>query len=342
LAGASIRKINERAKHALQDTNPSTNTAPVTPLTETTMTTDDKVFNEPENNPDANQPIAIAVTPVNENSGEGAGKHPPAAQPNSRPSSGRSLWRAFVFFFKLVLTLVILVGIAAGLYIGWPVVYNQYILPVKDNIARVAVLETGQKQAEAQLAALQTQQAVVRTGQTQQAETIAGLVTHVETIDTQIASHTASLAALEKMQTALQSDNQKNSSDLDRQIRLLKGMELLSRARLFLYESNFGLAKQDVQTARGVLAAVQASAPEPDSKNLIEVVNRLDLALSRLPEFPVPASDDLDIAWQVLLQDTPQIAAPTPTPTAAPSATATQDVTPTPVPANIPAATPTP
>jgi hypothetical protein len=306
------------------------------------MTTDENVFNQPENNPNDHQPIALAATPVNENPDESVGKTSSAVQPNPRPSSNRSLWRAFVFFLKLVLTLVILGGLAAGGYFGWPVVYNQYILPVKDNIARVAVLETGQKQAEAQLAGLQTQQAVVSTGQSQQAETIAGLVTRVETIDAQIASYTASLAALEKMQTTLESDNQKISSDLDRQIRLLKGMELLSRARLFLYQSNFGLAKQDVQTARGVLAAIQASAPEPDAKTLAEVVNRLDLALSRLPEFPVPASDDLDIAWQVLLQNTPQIAAPTATPTTIPSATSTQNVTTTPNPANTPAATPTP
>jgi hypothetical protein len=101
--------------------------------------------------------------------------------------------------------------------------------------------------------------------------------------------------------------------------------------RWFLYESNFGLAKQDVQSARAILAATQASAPEPESKDLAEVVNRLDLAIARLPEFPVVASDDLDIAWQVLLQGIPQIPAPTATfiLTPGPSVTPTSSATPT-------------
>ena len=34
---------------------------------------------------------------------------------------------------------------------------------------------------------------------------------------------------------------------------------------------------------------------------LKQVVARLDLALSNLPEFPVVASGDLEIAWQILM-----------------------------------------
>ena len=50
-------------------------------------------------------------------------------------------------------------------------------------------------------------------------------------------------------------------AELERQVNLLKSMELLSRARLFMYQSNFGLAEQDVQIARNVLATVQGMRP---------------------------------------------------------------------------------
>jgi hypothetical protein len=93
---------------------------------------------------------------------------------------------------------------------------------------------------------------------------------------------------------------------LDRQINLLKSMELLSRARLFMYESNFGLARQDVQIGRDLLAKIQPDAPRPLSDELKTVVQRLDMSLSNLPDFPVAASDDLDIAWQILLSGLPQ------------------------------------
>ena len=83
-----------------------------------------------------------------------------------------------------------------------------------------------------------------------------------------------------------------------------------------MYQSNFGLAEQDVQIARNVLATVQRDAPEELAEDLETVLLHLDLALSNLPSFPVAASDDLDIGWQILLTGsapTPTAAAGTPT-----------------------------
>jgi hypothetical protein len=111
-------------------------------------------------------------------------------------------------------------------------------------------------------------------------------------------------------------------------------MELLSRARLFLYQSNFGLARSDIQAARNVLAGMQPTAPESKQTDLTEALFRLDLAIKNLPEFPVAASDDLDIAWQILMDGYPVMSTATLTalPTASPEGTATPflDLTATP------------
>jgi hypothetical protein len=107
---------------------------------------------------------------------------------------------------------------------------------------------------------------------------------------------------------------------------LLKSMELLSRARLSMYQSNFGLAKQDVEIARDLLASIQPDAPQKLGTQLDAVILRLDLTLSNLPDFPVAASDDLDIAWQILLAGKPQ---PTPTLVASPTPVGTIPATPT-------------
>jgi hypothetical protein len=152
----------------------------------------------------------------------------------------------------------------------------------------------------------------------------------VSGIATEITTRTESLAALEKMQSELQAQNTANAAELDRQINLLKGMELLSRARLFMYQSNFGLARQDVQIARDLFAKVQPGAAQPSAEELEAVVQRLDMVLSNLPDFPVAANDDLDIAWQILLSGLPQATptlSETPTPAGTVSAAPTGNIT---------------
>jgi hypothetical protein len=295
-------------------------------------------------NPQANPQVAQTITSVNASADENARQKPAARQPGRAPesSTGRGMWRIFVFLFKLTLTLVILGALAAAVYFGLPIVYNQYILPVQNNTIRVNGLEISQQRINEQLAAVQTQQAGAVSGEAQLTGQIADLGTRLGALEVEIANHTTSLTALDKMQSTLETDNKQINSTLDRQIKLLKGMELLSRARLFLYQSNFGLAKQDIQSARAIFAAMQTSAPELESKDLAEVVNRLDLAIARLPEFPVVASDDLDIVWQLLLQGIPQIPTMTATFTVTPEPTVTLGATVTPASSATPTATATP
>ncbi len=265
-------------------------------------------------------------------------QHPENSAPQKTPTFGRRAWSVFVFLFKLTLTLAILAALGIGLYIGVPIVYNKYILPVQNNTAQLTILETRQQQLSAQLVTLQAQIDAVSTQQADDIQSITELETRLKTLETEIAAQTQTLAALEKSQVTLQNDNDAAKAELDRQIKLLKSMELLSRARLFLYQSNFGLAKQDVQAARELLAEIQPTAPQPLNTELAEVVHRLDLTLASLPAFPVAASDDLDIAWQILLQGIPTAPVITeiPTGTLPPENTDTPSTTP------IPAATATP
>jgi hypothetical protein len=67
------------------------------------------------------------------------------------------------------------------------------------------------------------------------------------------------------------------------------------------------------------------------------------MTLSNLPNFPVAASDDLDIAWQILLAGMPQATptlSETLTPATALSATPAATFTPTPFVTVMPSATP--
>jgi hypothetical protein len=261
------------------------------------------------------------------------------------PSFGDRVGSFFRFLLRLVSLLILLSLLSLVLYLVLPWLYQKFIRPVEQTTAQVSELQAKQKQMEQDMADLQTKLGTVETVQNGHDGSLKELDQRLSDIETEISARTQSLAALEKMQSDLQDQNEANSAELERQIDLLKSMELLSRARLSLYQSNFGLARSDIQIARDLLATIQPAARGSLASELEAVIQRLDLTLSNLPDFPVAASDDLDIAWQVLLSGLPQATptvigtftpagtlsvTPTITLTAAPTLKATASPSPTP------------
>lgn len=252
---------------------------------------------------------------------------PPEAPPQtaSGPTFGEQVGRFFRFLLRLVSLLLILAIISVALYYVLPWLYQKYITPVEQNTVQVRELQSRLEQTELELASLQTRLETIETVQNQHDGSLTELDQRLSDIETEITARTESLTALERMQSELQTQNEATSAELQRQINLLKSMELLSRARLFMYQSNFGLAEQDVQIARDLLATIRPDAPQPLADELDAVILRLDLTLSNLPNFPVAASDDLDIAWQILLSGLPKA---TPTAVETPTLVVTLSSTP--------------
>lgn len=233
------------------------------------------------------------------------------------------LGKAFVNFLRALLRLIVLVifigGIGALLYYGLPYINKTFIAPVEKNTTQIKNLET-------EISSLQTQ--------------LDEMNNRVSALETSVEAQTASIQKLEGMQTdldaQLKENNDKTLLDLKHEVMMTRALDTLARARLYLAQSNFGLAKVDVQSARDLLAELQA---ETNDDVLVQVISRLDLTLGNLPDFPVVASGDLEIAWQILMSGkAPILPTATFTPTAA-SATATP--TPLPPPATL-SPTPTP
>lgn len=262
---------------------------------------------------------------------------PPPAPPQAAPgpSFGERLGRFFRFLLRVVFLLIILSFLSLMLYLLLPWFYQTFIRPVQQNTVQIQELQAQQKQMEQEIADLQTRLDTLESAQTGHDGNLADLATQVNGVATESSTRIQTLTVLEEMQSELRAQNQANAAELDVQIHLLKAMELLSRARMSMYQSNFGLARQDVQIARDLLASVRPDAPDVIARELDAVIPRLDLALSNLPDFPVPASDDLDIAWQILLSGLPPVTpvvSETPTPMATVSATPTGFATLTPTP----------
>ena len=254
---------------------------------------------------------------------------PPAGESASsgRPSFGSRMGAALLSLFRgfvRLLAMLIIVGALAALgYYGLPILRSYLLAPVEQNRAEIF-------QLRAELDAMQTQ---VTELQTQLAETNG----RVDALEESIAAHGASLKKLEEMQAALETTvaegDEKLAADLQREILLTRSIQYLSRARLYLSQSNFGLARDDIRAARSLLAEIQTNEPEFKTDALSQTILRLDLAIANLPAFPVVAVGDVDIALQLLMSDLPEgLAFPTatPSPTSAPTETPTIEVTATP------------
>lgn len=232
---------------------------------------------------------------------------------------------------SILIILLVLAALAAAVYFGVPYIYEKVLNPLESNTSRVSELAATQKadtqRLEEEVAALQTQ--------------VAELELRADAIESSITAHSANLKRLEEMQTVLQSNlnlqENKIFDLMNEQLMLTRSLELLSRSRLYLSQSNYGLARTDVAEARALLYSMLPKISADQSNGLKVVISRLDLALESLPEYPVVAVYDVDIAWKLLVDGLPNVPDMAVTPIIAdatlpvePSSTQFVDVTPTP------------
>lgn len=263
-------------------------------------------------------------------------------------SFGQRLKRAMINLLRALLVLLLLVGLGAAIYFGTPYLYEKFILPVGTNTARLAEVEARQAAAMGQFAAqvadLQVRVGDLESRQTASAQAGVELQGRVGALDQAVAEQSATLRQLDSLQATVDSlvasseahagllvGKESALAGLQHQLGVSRAIELLSRSRLYLSQSNFGLAKQDVQAARDLLSALLGETTPDQAAVLQEAVSRLDQALANLPGFPVVAVGDVDIAWQILILGMPTEAGGAPT---------TDTGSATPLPAGEPTTTP--
>lgn len=108
-------------------------------------------------------------------------------------------------------------------------------------------------------------------------------------------------------ETIQNQDNQLQQIAIENQ--MLKAMELLTRARLFLVQGNITMARADILQARDLLFDLSSLAPEYQQETLLEIVTRLDDVLEIISQSPIAAADRLEAAWQLLVEGLPSEAA---------------------------------
>lgn len=228
-----------------------------------------------------------------------AEKQEQEAQPGlNKPVTKRS---STAVILRIIIALLILGALFLLFYFGIPLFKEKILNPLQSNTARVN--EVASLQA-ADMERLSDEITALK-------ERITTLEARAVTVDLSLVSHLETLTKLEEMQSSLQAALETHKTDvlkqIDEQLTLTRAIELLSRSRLYLSQSNFGLAKTDIAAARDLLFGLQSTIEIDRSAALKIVIDRLDLALSNLPVYPVVAVYDLDLAWQYLVDGLPNV-----------------------------------
>ncbi len=274
----------------------------------------------------------------------------PASEPEKPKRSGartaaRGLWASF----KFLVLLAVVGGLVVAAIVGWPYLRDRLYEDVDANTARIAELDAQLAAADQTITDLQAQLDTLGQRQDEVPTRLDELAARQDTIADEQAATGRALTDLElrvaglddragtfdQQLLALDESSALLGGELANQREIARATELLSRARLFLYQANYGLAISDLTAAQNVLARVDPSKGGIDPEVHAAATERIALALAALPDRPVLAADDLDIAWQMLVADqaapvvAPIVASnpPVPPATPVPEATADGDVT---------------
>ncbi len=215
-----------------------------------------------------------------------ADRDEPASEPTSaiepHQPRGDGMSNRFAGLLKRLIQLAVL-SLAVGLlgYYGLPMLRSKLIAPVELNASQIDDLAL-------ELAALQA-----RVDDTDARVNAIG--DSVESLEQSGQRLEESLVSLE---TQVAEDGDASAQALRQAALTTRALDIVARGRLYLAQSNFGLARDDLVAARAIFAELEA---ESQDEALAPAIARLDMAIENLPDYPVVASGDLEIAWQALM-----------------------------------------
>jgi chromosome segregation ATPase len=251
----------------------------------------------------------------------------PAMAPSDLQERRSSPWRrAFGVALRLLVVGLVGAGLGAGAYWGVPAAYRDFIEPVQQNTQRLdqtqadlANQQVSQRSANAtQLAQLAEIQGEIA----QQGEALSALQADVGSLKSSQPTLEAGVRSLNQMnadladlkavatQVAGQIDAMNTAAAmpdptvqaLGQRLDILRLMQLVSQARLSLAAGNLVKAGVEVQAASAALADLKSRAGVVSLATLDDVETRLNLAQQETKGSPSVAANDLDIAWQLLVE----------------------------------------
>lgn len=247
---------------------------------------------------------------------------------NNQPST---IVRFFRVLLRVILALLFGILLGAGIYFGFQFAYQQLVIPIRENAQEIQNLNTRVNQQwellqennadlEDRLTQLETDLddsdnkiAELIAKQTQLSADLDAYQLQQTELGDQITEINKGVSDLFDQVDELSSQNEKLQSslnDLDlrdklqpiyQDLQLFKVLLQVNRSRLYLVQDNYGLAKQELEIADGLLNVLRNSASEDQKAEILLWDARLKLAISHLPNNPILANDDLEILWTMMV-----------------------------------------
>lgn len=251
-----------------------------------------------------------------------------ADQEESRKPDRESGWfsRVLRTLLGLILAILLGLGLGLGLYLGIPAVYRELVEPVQQNSSRIAELErefepfqqsvrealdrenetlselngrlSEQRESLAQLEAEVASLGEAKEDQLNQIDDLQAELADLQSVEDQLADLED---RLDEAVDSLAEMRTPPSQELLNALQQTQAMTLMLRGRMWIQQRNFGLAEEDLLTAREILEFVQRDLEGERSIRMGDALALLDLALEDLESAPTTAVEELDAAWNLLL-----------------------------------------
>jgi chromosome segregation ATPase len=226
---------------------------------------------------------------------------------------------------------VVLFGIAlgAGVYYGVRSFYRDAIEPLQTLDQRMREMEASVAQLSDALreerSSTADERSELQARTASQAEELGSMTAQIARIENQIEEQEDALDEIEQLREGLNQietdltltgeqleelKNQVAAGDLpvervEQNLQLMRVMNLMTRARLWIEQDNFGLADDDLQVALEIMQLlVEGEASAQDSEPLQQISDHLTLALEVVRSNPGLAEEELEIAWKLLIEVT--------------------------------------
>lgn len=177
----------------------------------------------------------------------------------------------------------------------------EQVASLTEEIGQLEALQTSVDESKAE-------QEAIREDLTSTDASLSELETNVSAIDSDLDKLTTTVEDLNEQVVAfgeIVKDQDDKLQQMAVEIQMLKAMELLTRARMFLVQGNITLAGADILQARDLLFDLSSLTPEYQQETLLEIVTRLDDVLEVMSRSPIAAADRLEAAWQLLVEGLP-------------------------------------
>jgi hypothetical protein len=241
----------------------------------------------------------------------------------SEPSLGR---RALRWIFRMLVVIMLGIALGAGIYYGVRSFYRDAIEPLQTLDQRMRDSEAGMFELKEIVRedkkTVTEEMADLRGNLALQAEKLASLAAQVERLELQTEDQDDVLAELVDLRETLDQIDQDQASTEEKletleelieagelpaervqsTLQLIRVMNLLTRARLWIEQNNFGLASDDIEASLEILE--ELSTVDESDERLLEIIDRLTLALETTTTESTLAEEELEIVWKLLIEAT--------------------------------------